>query len=116
METKYTAIIDQIGRTIVGKVVGSTDNTLTLQNPVIIHVQPQPNGHMTVNTFPLFFFEFIDKAHRDKNEWTFNLESIVTSNVVLNADVIRSYEQLNTPPPIPSPMENNPKVISINDI
>lgn len=113
METKYVALIDQIGRTIIGVQVGDTETTVTLRNPVIIHVQPQQNGLLAVQTFPLFFFEFIDKENRKTNDWTYNKSAVTLSNVVLNPDVVKQYETLNTPP---VPVQANPKVVSINDI
>ena len=33
-------IVDTIGRTVVGKITDENDTTITLNNPVIIHVQP----------------------------------------------------------------------------
>ena len=113
MENTYTALIDQIGRTIIGTVTEESEYTLTIKNPVIVHVQPQATGQLSVNTFPLFFPEFIDKDHRDKNHWTFNKSNVTLSNVTLSPEVIKSYEAFNSPP---APVVTNPKVVSINDL
>ena len=110
MKEKHIAIIDHVGRNIIGKVVGETDTTLTINNPVIVHCQPEANGQLQVQTFPVFFFEFIDKEYRNQNDWTYNKSSIVTSNVVLDERIN------NPPPPVQQPSTSSPKVISIDDI
>ena len=117
MQEKHVVIIDHIGRTIIGKDVSKDPDeaTITLFNPVILHVQPQQNGQLEVQTFPLFFFEFTDKAARDKNSWTFQRKNIVVSDVVLNPDIVAQYVRINTPKE-EVVVDNNPKVISIDDI
>ena len=60
-QKEIIAIVDQVGRTVVGVETGRTDETLTLNNPVIVHVQPDPqNGQLQVQTFPYLFMEFIE--------------------------------------------------------
>jgi|TARA_R110002110_G_scaffold7140_1_gene36237 hypothetical protein len=113
---KHVVIIDHIGRTILGKQTEFDEETeLTIDNPVILHCQPQENGQLEVQTFPLFFFEFIDKSAREHNSWTFQRSNIVVSNVVLNPDIIAQYAKINTPPP-QTVVDDNPKVVSINDV
>ena len=51
MQEKHVAIIDHVGRNIIGKLVEETDTIITIQNPVILHVQPQQNGQLEVQTF-----------------------------------------------------------------
>lgn len=113
MKEKHTVIIDQIGRTILGVEVDQTDRDITLNNPIILHFQPSANGQLELQVFPLFFFELLDKGKRDQNAWTFSKASITISNVELNADILSRYSQINTPP---APVQNNPKVISIDDL
>jgi hypothetical protein len=114
MTNKHVALIDHVGRNIIGKLVGETHSTITIENPVILHVQPQQSGQLEVQTFPAFFFEFIDKAHRSDNAWTYTKSSIVTSNVVLDDRILSQYEKINTPPE--EAKQTNAKVISIDDI
>lgn len=93
-------IIDHIGRTVIGKHVQETDTTLTINNPVIVHVQAQQQTQrLEVQSFPYLFMEFLDPANRDKNDWTFNKTSIVTSNVVLDSKIAAQYEGINNPAP-----------------
>lgn len=110
---KHTVIIDQIGRTILGVELDNTDTSLTLYNPIILHFQPAQNGQLELQVFPLFFFELLDKEHRDKNSWTYSKNAITVSNVEINPDIIARYNQINTPP---APVQKNPKVIDINDL
>jgi hypothetical protein len=113
---KYTAIQDHVGRTIIGKIASETDTTLVLSNPVILHCQPEANGQLQVQTFPVFFFEFLDKETRENNNWTYHKSSIVTSDVTLTDTVISQYERINTPQVALPSKNNNPKVISIDDL
>lgn len=113
MRVKYVAIIDQIGRTIIGGLVNQNETTLTLSNPVILHVQPDQGGQIQVQSFPLFFFEFIDKGSRENNNWTYTKSSIVTSDVELDERIISQYQKINTPP---APAVANPKIVDINDL
>ena len=83
MQEKYIAIVDHVGRTIIGKEIAQTETTLIVNNPVILHCQPEQNGSLNVQTFPLFFFEFIDKTKRENNNWTYTKSNIVLSDVEL---------------------------------
>ena len=113
MKEKHTVIIDQIGRTILGIESCQTDSEIVLDNPIILHFQPAQNGQLELQVFPLFFFELLEKGKREQNSWTFNKTSVAISNVELNADILSRYAQINTPP---APVQDNPKVISINDL
>lgn len=90
-------IIDQIGRVVIGKKVTETDTQLTLNNPVIVYVNPnQETGQIQVQSFPYIFVEFLDKDNRDKNNWTFTKSSIVISDVVLDTAIINQYNNINS--------------------
>lgn len=113
MKNKHVALIDHVGRSIIGKFVSETDTTITVNNPVILHCQPEANGQLQVQSFPVFFFEFIAKDSRDKNDWTYSKVSIVTSNVVLDEKILTQYEKINKPA---EPVEKSPKIVSIEDL
>ena len=52
MSQEITTIVDQVGRVVIGVETAQTDETLTLKNPVIVHVQPdQQSGQLQVQTF-----------------------------------------------------------------
>jgi len=110
-------IIDHIGRTVVGSVVKEDTKTITLYNPVIIHVQPDPqSGQLQVQSFPYIFMEFL--KDKEKNNWTFYKTAISTSDVDLDDRIISQYENINNPqPPIQqqqAPAEE-PEVIKLFD-
>lgn len=91
-------INDHIGRTVVGKTVEETKSTITINNPVIIHTQPNSeNGQLQVQSFPYIFMEFL--TDKEKNNWTFTKSSIVISDVELDDRIIQQYNNINNPQP-----------------
>jgi hypothetical protein len=107
-------IIDHIGRTVLGTLESETDTHLTLNNPVIFHVQPNPQtGQLQVQSFPYIFMEVLDPESRTSNFWTFNKDSIVTSNVTFDSKIIAQYNNFNTP--AITPPESEPQVIKLFD-
>ena len=116
-EKKHIVIIDNIGRNIIGKLVNETDTTLTLHNPVIVFVQPEQSGQIQVQSFPVFFFEFINKNFRGQNNWTYQKASITTSDVILDDRILVQYDKINTPPVEPQGVPSaSPKIVSINSL
>jgi hypothetical protein len=115
MKEKHVAIINNVGQTVIGKVVTETGTTLTLANPITLFITIEEGGRIKMDMYPVLFFEFIDKDNRDKNEWTYQKSAITTSNVVLDERIISQYTLINTPRVDPQP-QNNPKVISIEDL
>ena len=112
--SKIKTIIDHIGRTVIGKLVEETESTLTLSNPVIIHVTPNPqNGQLQVQSFPYIFMEFLSKESRDSNNWTFNKKAIVLSEVQLDDKIIMQYDNINTPAPAQGMPQSEPEVIKL---
>jgi hypothetical protein len=103
-------IIDHIGRVVVGKIVEKTDTSLTLNNPIILHVQPN-QSQLQVQSFPYIFMELLTPESKTENNWTFNRASIVESSVELNSDIIRQYHSFNTP----RPPQGEPEVIKLFD-
>ena len=95
---KIKTIIDHIGRTVIGTVVDQDEKTITLDNPVIIHVQPNAQtGQLQVQSFPYVFMEFLTPESRNKNHWTFNKLNIVLSDVELDDKIVAQYNNINTP-------------------
>tara|TARA_R100000742_G_C4267866_1_gene86112 strand:+ start:904 stop:1332 length:429 start_codon:yes stop_codon:yes gene_type:complete len=108
-------IVDHIGRTVVGELKKEDTKTITLFNPVIVHVQPDPqSGQLQVQSFPYIFMEFL--KDKDKNDWTFNKASISTSNVELDERITQQYANINNPnPPIQQQAQEEPEVIQLFD-
>lgn len=117
-EKTHKIIVDQVGRTVLGELVAEDDTTLTLHNPTILHVQQTQEGRLTMNFFPVLFFEFLDADKRDKNEWVYNKKSItIGKEVNLKEDLVKHYVDFNTPKTqAPAPTTDTPNVVSLDDI
>ena len=113
-------IIDHIGRTVVGEAASEDKTTITINNPVIIHVQPDPqSGQLQVQSFPYLFMEFI-KGDKKQNNWTFHKSAISTSDVELDDKIITQYNNINSPQPAQDPAQapagqEEPEVIKLFD-
>lgn len=117
-DKQYKTIVDHIGRTVIGNIVKEDAKTLTLNNPVIIHVQPdQESGQLQVQSFPYIFMEFL--KDKEQNNWTFNKTVISVSDVELDDKIITQYENINNPqPPIagtPPAGAGEPEVVKLFD-
>ena len=113
-DKQIKTIVDHIGRTVVGKVEKDTKDSITLFNPVIIHVQPdQQTGQLQVQSFPYIFMEFL--KDKEQNNWTFSKSAISISDVQLDERIIQQYDNINNPqPPITQP-EGSGEVVSLFD-
>lgn len=63
--SKLVLFLDPIGRNILGEEVEniSDNTTISVKNPVILHVADSGGGKMSVQLLPLFFREFLaDKS------------------------------------------------------
>jgi len=121
MSKQIKTIVDHIGRTVVGVVKKEDTKTITLHNPVIIHVQPNPEtGQLQVQSFPYLFMEFIKGDVEKTNNWTFHKATISVSDVELDEKIITQYENINKPqaqaPASSGPgADEDPEVIKLFD-
>lgn len=88
--------IDQIGRTILGKLTSSTESQIIVKNPAMINVNQLQNGQLQVQIFPLFFREFIEESEREKGTtWTFNKSQItVSADTVVDSKLVDQYDRV----------------------
>ena len=114
-DKKIQTIVDHIGRTVLGVVKKDTKDSITLFNPVIIHVQPdQQTGQLQVQSFPYIFMEFL--KDKKQNNWTFYKSAISVSDVQLDDRIIQQYENINNPaPPLTQPGETTGDVVQLFD-
>jgi hypothetical protein len=112
-DRQIKTIIDHIGRLVIGVEVEETSNEsiLTLNNPVVIHVQPGQNNQLQVQSFPYVFMEFVATDSRDKNNWHFKRCNIVESDIQLDDRIIMQYRGINTP--APAAPQGEPEVIKL---
>lgn len=112
--SKIITFIDHIGRTILAEEVESTEASLTVKNPAIIHVQPTQQGQLNVQTIPLYFREFVsDKNKNSGTTWRFNKNSIVVGVDIENDT--RLLEQYNRLFSGAAPVADDQKVIKLFD-
>ena len=114
-DKKIKTIVDHIGRTVLGIVKKDTKDSITLFNPVIIHVQPdQQTGQLQVQSFPYIFMEFL--KDKEQNNWTFHKTAISVSDVQLDDRIIQQYENINNPaPPALGGSDNDGDVVKLFD-
>jgi len=104
-DKKLTAFFDNVGRTIFGEQIGSTETQIEIKNPVVLHVQPQNDGRMALQLFPCFFREFLI----DPNEGVrvkYNKSNIaqcneeITFNMALTIQYTNMFAPVTTAPTI----------------
>jgi hypothetical protein len=98
MEEKNMVIfLDNVSRTIGGRLVSEDETTITLGNPVVINAIPNQQGQMSLHLIPVFFREMLDDINQ-VCEFTYNKENITKSNITsLNNEIERQYEILFQP-------------------
>ena len=104
-EINYTTFIDNAGRSIFGINSSETKTSITVENPVMIHVAQQENGQMAVQLFPLFFAEFVQPGEDGsrKNFFTYTKSSVALGEG-FNVDVriAEQYERIVNPTLVPA--------------
>jgi hypothetical protein len=122
---KLIVILDAIGRTILGESVPSNDSTLSIKNPVILHIVPADNnGKMSVQLLPLFFREFLADKTGDV-VFSYTADKVVTTDIdALDFRLQGQYSQMfNTQNAFVTPdasatspaTESTPKVVNLFD-
>lgn len=114
---QLTVFLDTIGRTVLGKVDSETDTFLNIENPALVHIQPNPQtNQLQLQILPLFFREFqADKLQ--PTIWNFRKDSITRSeDVTFSFQFIAQYEQLfSSPEPSSQQEQPNPDVVKLFD-
>ena len=82
MAKTYVTIIDSTGRNILGVQKAQTATTLTIENPVMILVQPQ-NGQFQVQLITLLLAEFIQTDDTTKKNFSFTYQKL---NIAIGQD------------------------------
>ena len=111
---QLTVFLDTIGRTIIGKTVSSTDEIVSIENPAVVHVQPNPQtNQLQLQILPLFFREF----QADRNQptvWNYRKSNITPCQEVAFAVQFSSqYEQMFRT--VEAEPKAEPKVVKLFD-
>ena len=104
-EIKYTTFIDNAGRSIFGINSSETKTSITVENPVMIHVAQQENGQMAVQLFPIFFAEFVQPGENEsrKNYFTYTKSSVALGEGFnVDARIAEQYECIVNPTLVPA--------------
>ena len=91
---KIGVFLDNIGRIIMGNVVGQDKETTSIENPALVHIQPHPQtNQLQLQLLPLFFKEF--QADRSKpTVWKFRNNIItVAEPIELSDQFLAQYQQ-----------------------
>jgi hypothetical protein len=97
-KNQLVVFLDTIGRTILGNVTSENDEVLSISNPAIVVVQPNPqSGQIQLQILPLFFREFLANRN-DSTVWHFKKSSLTLSDdIEFVAQFSAQYEQLFAP-------------------
>lgn len=113
--TPLTVFLDNIGRTIIGKLTKQDDQTISIENPALVHVQPNTQtNQLQLQILPLFFREF--QADKTKSTvWNFKKASVTLSEDIPFAEqFVAQYEHMFQPAPQQVP-QGDPKVVKLFD-
>jgi len=105
-EQTYITFIDNAGRSIFGALAEATENAIKVQNPVMIGVQQQENGQLSVQLFPLFFAEFVTPAgdgESRNNYFTYDKAAIaIGEDFEVDPRISAQYEKIVNPVLVPT--------------
>ena len=106
-EQTYITFIDNAGRSIFGALAEATEKAIKVQNPVMIGVQQQENGQLSVQLFPLFFAEFVtpagDEPTARNNYFTYDKAAIaIGEDFEVDPRISAQYEKIVNPVLVPA--------------
>jgi hypothetical protein len=97
MNKNYVVYLDTIGRMLIGVNVAETEETIDIQNPLIIHPETDGQGKLSIQFFPIMLREF-QASRNEPTVWTYNKKNITLSkNMMLDLRLIAQYERIFEP-------------------
>lgn len=121
-EKNLELFYDNRGWLILGNVVNRSKDSIEIENPVQVSVNPTPQNQFQVQMFPLFFLEFInDESRAEPITWKFpvNLCTFPTNKIDMIDRLVNQYEsvfsQVKNVPVIPEGAQPEPKVVKLLD-
>ena len=100
-KTEINVLVDNVGRTIVGRIKKATNTSVTVENPAIVNIEVrQDTGQIAVQLLPYIFREFISPEQRNGTvSWSFPKNSVVTSSDLKVDDTLKTqYENVYSQP------------------
>jgi hypothetical protein len=107
-QSKLGALVDSVGRTIIGKVT-QTKTAVEVENPAIINIQvKQDTGQISVQLVPYIFREFISPDKQSEPvTWSFPKNMvIVNKGIDINTNLETQYTNMFKQP-VGSPQSAN---------
>jgi len=102
---KLIAIVDSVGRVILGRhdESNSNKNVTNLKNPAVVNIQVnQESGQISVQLIPYIFREFVSSNQREAGvSWNFQNSSITTSpDLELEENIVGQYSRIFEAPEV----------------
>ena len=107
---KYVTLIDNTGRTILAEEYASSENTITVKNPAMIHVGQTQQGQLQVQLLPLFFPEFLAQSQKDAGTyWEYSRDAVaIGKDIQIEEKILEQYKRVFNPSPIIQAPANPP--------
>jgi len=117
MSKSYITFIDNSGRNILGVKGASTGDEITVQNPVMVLVQPTQDGKLQVQLIPLFLAEFVESKGGEKSFSFRYPKSQIAIGVDFSVDarILEQYDRVVSGIPAiqPKPASDTPEVVKL---
>jgi len=97
MEKKELIVfVDNVGRNIYGELYSREEKFISVKNPAIINIVPNPSsGQLQVQVLPYFFGEFLKNKEEPVTVWKFNIKNIVEAvQLDLDEKLVSQYEKM----------------------
>ena len=112
-------LVDNVGRTIVGR-IKQTKDSVEVENPTVVNIEvKQDTGQIAVQLIPLVFKEFLIAEQREGSvTWKFPKNLVVLSDDIKIDDQLKNqYENVfkSAPAPQPAPAQSEPEVVKLFD-
>jgi hypothetical protein len=87
--------LDNIGRTIIGRVSKQTTDTISIENPALVHIQPnQQTNQIQLQLLPLFFREF-QSNKTEPTTWNYKVSNVTLSDKIeFSPQFAAQYDQI----------------------
>ena len=93
-QNKTVLFLDSVGRLILGEKTESDGDSFDVKNPVVVMINADPSGKMSVQLFPLLFREFLADKNTDV-VLHYKKDNITLTNIeVLDFRLQNQYSQM----------------------
>jgi hypothetical protein len=116
-KTEISILVDNVGRTIVGR-IKQNETTVDIENPTVVNIEvKQDTGQIAVQLIPFVFKEFLIAEQREGSvTWKFPKNMVVISDDIKVDDQLKTqYENVFKPAPAAKPVQSEPEVVKLFD-